>query len=309
MNERLLWGALAVAAWLLPAAPAAAQPFDEDYYRRTGKEPIVVETVDRDSLGIDTLRRIDTVAGEQMRLRDGGNGRVMLEVGGYGLTLGRSYESKAWDGLKRKKVWMTLLHDFEFGFNYLSGLDYAGYAPEQQGFLDQRLGPSFHFSFHIVGLGGTFNRSRSLTYDVGLQYTVDNIRLIDNASTVGYEQGRIVPVALDVPADKSKLVYSYLGIPLRLNYRPVKRVELHLPCSTTTFCWEPTPSASIPRGNTACRVSAAISSGWGYRPPTAGSDSSCAMRRRRCSEAERDPNAVPARSVSPIRCTFNPCLS
>lgn len=226
MNERLLWGALAVAAWLLPAAPAAAQPFDEDYYRRTGKEPIVVETVDRDSLGIDTLRRIDTVAGEQMRLRDGGNGRVMLEVGGYGLTLGRSYESKAWDGLKRKKVWMTLLHDFEFGFNYLSGLDYAGYAPEQRGFLDQRLGPSFHFSFHIVGLGGTFNRSRSLTYDVGLQYTVDNIRLIDNAWTVGYEQGRIVPVALDVPADKSKLVYSYLGIPLRLNYRPVKRVEL-----------------------------------------------------------------------------------
>lgn len=226
MEKRLLWSVLAVAAWLLPVPPAAAQPFDDAYYRRMGREPVAVETADRDSLGIDTLRRIDTVDGAQVRLRDGGEGRMLLEVGGFGLTLGRSYESKAWDDMKRKKVWMTLLRNFEFGFNYLSGVDYAGYEPGQRGFLDQRLGPSFHFSFHIVGLGGTFNRSRSLTYDVGLQYTVDNIRLADNSLTVRSVQGRIVPVALDEPADKSKIVCSYLGIPLRFNYRPAKRVEL-----------------------------------------------------------------------------------
>lgn len=226
MEKRLLWSVLAAAAWLLPMPPAAAQSSDDACCRRTGRELIAVETADRDSLGIDTLRRIDTVDGAQVRLRDGGDGRMLLEVGGFGLTLGRSYESKTWDDLKRKKVWMTLLRNFEFGFNYLSGVDYAGYAPEERGFLDQRLGPSFHFSFHIVGLGGTFNRRRSLTYDVGLQYTVDNIRLVDNASTVRSERGRIVPVVLDEPADKSKIVYSYLGIPLRLNYRPAKRVEL-----------------------------------------------------------------------------------
>ena len=58
--------------------------------RRTGRE-YAIRTVDRDSLGLDTLRRLDAMGGELMSLRgDGREGSVVLEVAGFGLTLGLS---------------------------------------------------------------------------------------------------------------------------------------------------------------------------------------------------------------------------
>ena len=42
---------------------------------------------------------------------------------------------------------------------------------------------------------------------------------------MGYERGRLLPVALDEPADKSKFVTSSLGIPLRLIYKPFKHFQ------------------------------------------------------------------------------------
>ena len=61
--------------------------------RRTGRE-YAIETVDRDSLGLDTLRRLDAMGGELMTLRgDGREGSVVLEVAGFGLTLGRAPET------------------------------------------------------------------------------------------------------------------------------------------------------------------------------------------------------------------------
>lgn len=61
--------------------------------RRTGRE-YVIETVDRDSLGFDTLRRLDAMGGDLMTLRgDGREGSVVLEVAGFGLTLGRAPEA------------------------------------------------------------------------------------------------------------------------------------------------------------------------------------------------------------------------
>jgi len=44
-------------------------------------------------------------------------------------------------------------------------------------------------------------------------------------SAWGYEKGRLLPVALDEPADKSKFVTSSLGIPLRLIYKPFKHFQ------------------------------------------------------------------------------------
>lgn len=49
-----------------------------------------------------------------------------------------------------------------------------------------------------------------------MQYTLDNYRLSDNTITLGNDGGRVVPVALDEPAGKSKAVTSSLGIPVRL---------------------------------------------------------------------------------------------
>lgn len=199
---------------------------DSAGFGRRERQPLVVESARRDSLGIDTLRRLDTVDSDLLCLRGSDDGRMLLEVGGFGLTLGRSYEQRAWDDLKRARFWAKAVCDFEFGFTQLTGADYGGYAPGERGFLDQRLGPSFHFSFLAVGVGGRLNRKGTLSWSTGLEYALDNIRLTDNAITLHSEGGRVAPVALDTPAAKSKIVYSSLGIPLRVSWCPVKHMTL-----------------------------------------------------------------------------------
>lgn len=57
---------------LLAFSPVAAQNADSVSFRRADGKPVTIETVDRDSLGIDTLRRIDTVDNGLVTLRDGG---------------------------------------------------------------------------------------------------------------------------------------------------------------------------------------------------------------------------------------------
>ena len=114
--------------------------------RRTGRE-YAIRTVDRDSLGLDTLRRLDAMGGELMSLRgDGREGSVVLEVAGFGLTLGRAPETDSQADLVMRsgRVKLYFFNSGEFGFTKLVGVDYGGYAPEEKGFLDQKLGNSFH---------------------------------------------------------------------------------------------------------------------------------------------------------------------
>lgn len=216
---------LFTATLLLSALPAAAQQSDSPRTAsRSDRPALKVETIDRDSAGIDMLRRIDTTDGNLIRLREGGGeGDMVLEVGGFGLKLGRTYMSKQLKNPPR--FYFTIMSDIELGFTHLTGIDYGGYGVGERGFLDQRLGASFHFSFAPFNLGWDMNRKRSLSLRVGLDYTLENIRLTDNGITVGNDSdGRLIPVALEAPAAKSKIVYSYLGIPVRLHWVPVDRL-------------------------------------------------------------------------------------
>ena len=160
-----------------------------------------------------------------IRRRDGGrDGNMILEVAGFGLTLGHTPMQRM--ELKKPRVWFNAFSNIELGFTQLVGVDYSGYASGEKGFLDQRLGSSFHFSFSAVQLRLALNRSRSLCLGVGMQYTLDNYRLSDNTITLGNDGGRVVPVALDEPAGKSKAVTSSLGIPVRLTYTPAKHLRI-----------------------------------------------------------------------------------
>lgn len=218
---------------LLLSGPTAAQQMviqktpQDSLATAPAANTLSVETLDRRESGIDTLRRIDTLDSELVTLRDGGKGGdIVLEVGGFGLKLGNAYSTKAWKELKRSRFWISMFTDFEFGFTRLTGTDYAGYAPEEQGFLDQQLGPSFHFAFSILSFNTPLNKSRTLTLSLGLDYRLENLRLSDASITVDNRGGQLVPVALEEPAAKSKIVYSYLGIPLQLTYTPAKRFRL-----------------------------------------------------------------------------------
>ena len=119
---------------LLAFSPVAAQNADSVSFRRADGKPVTIETVDRDSLGIDTLRRIDTVDNGLVTLRDGGrDGSMVLEVAGFGLRLGHTPMQKM--EVKSPRVWLNLLSDMEFGFTQLTGVDYSGYAPGEAGVL------------------------------------------------------------------------------------------------------------------------------------------------------------------------------
>lgn len=208
---------LAGALLLSIAASATAQTADSLQNRRSAKKPLRIETVHRDSTGIDTLRRIDALNNDLIRLRAGGSdGDVILEAGGFGLRLGRTFMQHEME--RRPRFWGEVLSDMQFGFTRLTGVDYSGYDPAAGEFLDQRLGASFHFSFSPVRFCMGLNRSRSLALGVGLQYTLDNIRLTNSSITLGNDDGRLVPVGLDASADKSKIIYSSLGIPLQFSF-------------------------------------------------------------------------------------------
>ncbi len=227
MEKHMIRMVAAGVVCFLLAMPAAAQTPDSVGSGRTDRTPLEIVTAPRDSLGIDTLRRIDTVGSELVQLREGGgDGSMILEVGGFGLKLGTTYMSEQFEKINRSRFWLGFVSNFEFGFTQLTGVDYGAYTAEQRGFLDQRLGASFHFSFSMAELAARLNQRRSLILGFGLQYTLDNIRLADPAMTLGHENGRIVPSILAEPADKSKIVCSYLGVPLRLYYIPAKHVKL-----------------------------------------------------------------------------------
>ena len=186
---------------------------------------MAIETITRDSLGIDTLRRIDAVDNGLLTLRSGGrDGSMMLEVAGFGLRLGQPPMQKM--ETKLAPFQFKAITDMELGFTQLTGVDYAGYTPQEEGFLDQKLGSSFHFSFSVVQMRLLLNRSRTLSLGLGLQYTLDNIRFADSGITLDNVGRRLMPVVLDEPADKSKVVTSSLGIPVRLIYEPVRHFRI-----------------------------------------------------------------------------------
>ena len=219
---------LLLALILLLPRLVSAQTEGELRVQRGGTCERPVMAMNRDSLGLDTLRRIDTVGNDLMALRGAGReGNVILEVAGFGITLGRAPEPEYADVVTRSgRVKLYLFNCGEFGFSQLVGVDYDGYAPEEKGFLDQKLGSSIHVAASVLQVQVALNRNRTFYFATDLNFAVDNYRLSDAHIRLGYEHGRLLPVALDEPADKSKFVTSSLGIPLRLIYKPFRNFQV-----------------------------------------------------------------------------------
>lgn len=179
----------------------------------------------------DSLARIGSVdTGPVAMLRAADGGGMLLEVAGFGITLGPVR------GVPKPKptprVSGLLFDGIEMGFNTLTGVDYAGYPAESGDFLDIRAGNSFHFGITPVGLSVRLDRKGKFEFSTGLRYTVDNYRLSNRSITLGNEAGMVVPLSLDEKADKSKLRITSLGIPVQFSVNPVK----HLRIAVVGYC-------------------------------------------------------------------------
>ncbi|MDE6570209.1 MAG: outer membrane beta-barrel protein [Alistipes sp.] len=185
------------------------------------------EPTERTRTSVDTLRRIDPTDSEVVRLREADKeGNMLLEINGLGLTLGRSYESRTWDDLKKRRFALTFASDIELGFTSLLGVKYDRPHETAPDFLNQTLGCSFHFGFAPVGISMRLDKKRRSHLNLGMSYSVDNIRLTNPAFTVRNDGNRLVPVELDEPAEKSKLRYTTLGLVLRYDWRPVDKLRI-----------------------------------------------------------------------------------
>lgn len=227
MNKRLVFAGF----FVLLATLATAQTSES----LPAPDSARIATVDRTTLGLDSLQRIDNVETDLVTMRRAADGEaIVLEVAGFGITLG---QGPGQGGQKHKmkaypRVCGLFFDGVEMGFNTLTGLDYADYPAEAGDFLDVRAGNSFHFGVTPVGLSVGIDRKRKFEFSTGLRYTVDNYRLSDNSITLGRENGTIVPLPLDEKADKSKLRVTSLGIPIQFSYEPVR----HLRVAVVGYC-------------------------------------------------------------------------
>lgn len=227
MNKRLVFTGLFIALTLF----ASAQTTGPEPTAEAGADSMRITTLDRDSLG-QRIEGVDTDLVALRRTTDGDN--VVLEVAGFGITLGRAADDVS--GKRKEKSYPRVCGLFfdgiEMGFNTLTGLDYAGYPTGSGDFLDIRAGNSFHLGVTPIGLNVDLGRKRKFAFSTGIRYTVDNYRLSDNSITLGRENGMIVPVPLDEKADKSKLRVTSLGIPLQFSCDVVR----HLRIAVVGYC-------------------------------------------------------------------------
>lgn len=177
----------------------------------------------------DTLGRIGTVdTGPVTMRRAAGSDDIVFEVGGFGITLGQAPGGQKQKTKKLPRVCGSFLDGIELGFNFLTGTDYAPYPAGTGDFLDVQSGKSFHFGITPIGLNVGLDRRRRFEFSTGLRYTIDNYRLSNNAITLGREADMTVPLALDEPADKSKIRITSLGIPLQFSFSPVRHLKVAL---------------------------------------------------------------------------------
>jgi len=218
---------LAFAAAVLFSVAAHAQIYIDTPDQT--EQPTDAPVVRTDEKSTDTLRRIDPSDSETVRLHEADKeGNMLLDVNGFRLKLGRSYESKAWEELKKSRVIGTIFSDIEVGLTVLTGVAYDRPGDAQANFLDQKIEHSDHFAIEPIGISVRIGKKNRSFFSLGMQYSIDNIRLTNSSYTVRNDGQLLVPVELDEPVKKSKLRYSTLGFALRYQWRPVDKLFIQL---------------------------------------------------------------------------------
>lgn len=190
----------------------------------TAQEPLL--TIDESATGVDSLQLQQ--ASEMLR-RGEQRGELVLSFGGQHITLGEAKEKKrhviADSSIEIKRHRFSLgFTGIELGSSLLSGLSYAAYDPAVEGFMDQRVGKSFHIGWRLFDVEFFLNRAQNLSLITGLNFSSDDYCFYSDWS-IEKVGNRIEPIALE-GKKKSKLTTHQMGIPLGLKYRPARKVEL-----------------------------------------------------------------------------------
>jgi len=113
----------------------------------------------------------------------------------------------------------------EFGFCQIVGTDYGAYAAEDRGFMDLNNGKSIHVAFNFVTFNTLLTKSRTLGLSIGFGLSVENY-VFSNDLTIKYADGMMRPEPIDASYKKSKLVATYLHVPVLLDWNIKKGLFL-----------------------------------------------------------------------------------
>ena len=178
-------------------------------------------------VGMSVQAHAQSISSADTLLQRGDNrGELVLAVGGQQITLGSASSQKVHvRGMVevQNRAVKIGLGAVEFGFSLLASVDYGAYLPEEQGFLDQRVGKSIHVGFRPLDLEFRLNRAATLSLVTGISFSVDNYRL-DNAWSLAKVDGRIEPLLLE-GMKKSKFTTAQFGLPIGVKYCPARKVE------------------------------------------------------------------------------------
>ncbi len=193
------------------------------------EQPTAPPVVRTDEKEIDTLRRINPSDSEIVQLHEADKeGNMLLDVNGFRLKLGRSYESKELDEQAKSRVAATVFSDIEVGFTALTGVAYDRPSDAHSDFLDQKIAYSDHFAIEPIGISVRVGKKNRSFFSLGMEFSFDNIRLTNSSYTLRNDGQLLVPLELDEPVKKSKLRYSTLGFALRYQWRPVDKLFIQL---------------------------------------------------------------------------------
>lgn len=116
---------------------------------------------------------------------------------------------------KKKKHYLNKVSSTEFGFNYFD-TEYSIPYPDYPGFMDMRMGRSFHFAGNLFEAATNIDRRGILGLSTAVRF-VWNQLYFNNRYTITGQDGILIPMPLEDRYEKSKIKTFGLQMPLYLD--------------------------------------------------------------------------------------------
>lgn len=105
----------------------------------------------------------------------------------------------------------------EMGASTLVNTDYSMYSPEEANALMFGNFKSIHFNINLMTMNIPLNPGRTLAFSMAFGLGMDNYTFADNY-TMEFRDGMVHAVALDDDTKKSKLLATYIHMPMTLDW-------------------------------------------------------------------------------------------
>lgn len=129
----------------------------------------------------------------------------------------------------KPRRYMTAFNRMEFGFTALTGMANSGFVPATGRSMSTETFSTFHFGMQMLGVNFALNEKRTIVFEAGFMFSIDNYRFSDGSAMLRRVDGMLVPTDAYEPGTRNgKFVTTSVGIPLRMSFRPADHLQFTL---------------------------------------------------------------------------------